>query len=85
MYSSPGDPPVNDFKPDQSRTTSAMLAALHDPKAEEAWAVFDARYRPVLIGFARNLGLSDEEAADVAQEVVRVDGLITGPAVVSFL
>ena len=61
---------MNDFAPDQSRTTSAMLAALHDPKAEEAWSAFDSRYRPILIGFARNLGLSDEEAADVAQETI---------------
>ena len=47
-----------------------MLVALHDPAATEVWEAFDRRYRPVLIGFARNLGLADEEAADVAQETL---------------
>ncbi len=61
---------MTDFDPDQSRTTSAMLAALHDPAEVAAWEAFDARYRPVLVGFARNLGLSDEESADVAQETL---------------
>jgi len=61
---------MNAFDPNISRTTTAMLAALHDPQANEAWEAFDRRYRSVLIGFARNLGLSDEEAADVAQETL---------------
>ena len=61
---------MSDFDPNNSRTTTAMLAALHDPAATAAWEAFDARYRPILHGFARNLGLSDEEAADVAQETI---------------
>lgn len=61
---------MTEFDPAVSRTTTAMLAALHDPAATAAWEAFDARYRPVLHGFARNLGLSDEEAADVAQETL---------------
>lgn len=61
---------LNTFDPNTSRTTTAMLAALHDSEATEAWEAFDRRYRSVLIGFARNLGLSDEEAADVAQETL---------------
>ena len=47
-----------------------MLDALHDPAAGAVWAEFDARYRPILIGFARNLGLDDADAADVAQETL---------------
>lgn len=58
------------FDPEESRTTTAMLAALHDPDEVAAWEVFDSRYRPVLIGFARNLGLSAEESADIAQETI---------------
>lgn len=61
---------MTEFDPAVSRTTTAMLAALHDPAATAAWEAFDARYRPILHGFARNLGLSDEEAADVAQETL---------------
>ena len=56
--------------PNASRTTTAMLHALHDPDALEVWNEFDARYRPVLIGFARNLGLDDADAADVAQDTL---------------
>lgn len=47
-----------------------MLHALHDPDAAGVWDEFDARYRPVLIGFARNLGLDDADAADVAQDTL---------------
>ena len=49
--------------PNLSKTTTAMLAALHDPSDAATWAEFDARYRPVLIGFARNFGLADAEVA----------------------
>jgi RNA polymerase sigma-70 factor (ECF subfamily) len=55
---------------DLTRTTTAMLEALHDSANEPAWEAFDARYRPILIGFARNLGLADVDAADVAQETL---------------
>lgn len=61
---------MSGFDPQISRTTTAMLAALHDPEAAAVWEAFDARYRPVLHGFARNLGLPDEQAADVAQETI---------------
>jgi len=47
-----------------------MLEALHDAANEPAWEAFDARYRPILVGFARNLGLTDSDAADVAQETL---------------
>ncbi|MDZ4752946.1 MAG: RNA polymerase sigma factor [Phycisphaerae bacterium] len=53
-----------------TRTTTAMLEALHDAANEPAWEAFDARYRPILVGFARNLGLTDSDAADVAQETL---------------
>lgn len=56
--------------PNLSRTTTAMLDALHNPSDVAAWEEFDVRYRPVLIGFARNLGLDDADAADVAQETL---------------
>jgi len=53
-----------------TRTTTAMLEALHDPANAEVWEAFDGRYRSILIGFARNLGLNDQDAADVAQETL---------------
>ncbi len=47
-----------------------MLSALHDAGDHAAWEAFDQRYRPILHGFARGLGLSDADAGDLAQEVV---------------
>jgi RNA polymerase sigma-70 factor (ECF subfamily) len=35
--------------------------------ADTAWSEIDARYRPVLLGFTRSLGLSQSDAEDAAQ------------------
>jgi len=53
-----------------TRTTTALLEGLLDPADHETWLAFDGRYRPVLIAFARRLGLSPEDAADAAQETL---------------
>lgn len=51
-------------------TTTALLDSLKDPSNAPIWDEFDARYRPILHGFARKLGLSQEDAADVAQQAM---------------
>lgn len=48
-------------------TTTQILDSLHDSKNTDIWLAFDQRYRPVLVAFARQRGLSEEDAADVAQ------------------
>ncbi len=53
-----------------TRTTTALLEALLDPADDEVWHDFDRRYRPILIAFARRLGLPDEDAADAAQDTL---------------
>ncbi|MHC5114474.1 MAG: RNA polymerase sigma factor [Planctomycetota bacterium] len=53
-----------------TRTTTALLDDLADPANEAIWETFDARYRPVLVGFARRLGFAAEDAADLAQEAL---------------
>lgn len=55
---------------DYDRTTTAMLEGLHDSGNERVWTEFDERYRPILIGFARSLGLRDADAADLAQDAI---------------
>lgn len=55
---------------DLERTTTALLVALHDSGNAEAWQAFDRRYRPILIGFARSCGLSEHDAAEVAQSTL---------------
>jgi RNA polymerase sigma-70 factor (ECF subfamily) len=53
-----------------TRTTTALLDDLTDATNEDAWRELDDRYRPVLVGFARRLGLSEVDAADAAQEAL---------------
>lgn len=53
-----------------TRTTTKLLDALHDPANEPAWIHLDARYRPVIIGMARRLGLSQTDAEEVAQQTL---------------
>ena len=52
------------------RTTTALLEGLVDGSNERVWLEFDERYRPILIGFARRMGLDDADAADMAQEAM---------------
>ncbi len=54
--------------PVATRTTTRLLEDLLDPAADQVWQEFDVRYRPILVGFARRIGFSEEDAADLAQE-----------------
>lgn len=49
------------------RTTTALLNGLHDPANHQAWGELDARCRPILLGVARRIGLTDAEAEDAVQ------------------
>ncbi len=51
-----------------SRTTTRLLDALRGGASEPAWSQIDARYRPVIRGLARRLGVPEGEADDVAQQ-----------------
>ncbi|MCA9291161.1 MAG: sigma-70 family RNA polymerase sigma factor, partial [Phycisphaerales bacterium] len=51
-------------------TTTLLLDGLRDESNEAAWCDFDRRYRPIIIAFARRLGLNEEDAADVAQSTL---------------
>jgi RNA polymerase sigma-70 factor (ECF subfamily) len=54
----------------QTRTTTHLLEGLRNPREDDIWRAFDARYRPIIIGFARRLGVDDTDAADVAQDTL---------------
>lgn len=54
----------------RTRTATILLEGLHDPANDDIWREFDARFRPVIVGFARSLGLSPADAADIAQETL---------------
>lgn len=49
-------------------TNTDLLLALKDQTNEQAWAALCARYRPVIISFARRLGLPEQDAQDAAQD-----------------
>jgi RNA polymerase sigma-70 factor, ECF subfamily len=53
-----------------TRTTTRLLDALREPSNEPAWAHIDARYRAVIAGLARRLGLGEADAEEVAQQTL---------------
>jgi RNA polymerase sigma-70 factor, ECF subfamily len=53
-----------------TRTTTRLLDALHDRSNELAWSHVDARFRPVIAGLARRLGLRESDADEVAQQTL---------------
>jgi len=55
---------------DFTQTTTGQLLALAGDSSDAAWQVFAERTRPVLQAVARRLGLSPEDADDVAQEAL---------------
>jgi RNA polymerase sigma-70 factor (ECF subfamily) len=56
--------------PGHMTTTTELLDGLHDRGNHAAWEEFDRRYRPILMGFLRRMGLDGTDAADVAQETL---------------
>jgi RNA polymerase sigma-70 factor (ECF subfamily) len=53
-----------------TQTSTLLLEGLRDPGNAPAWEEFDARYRPIVMGVARRVGLSEADAADAAQETM---------------
>lgn len=54
----------------KTSTTSLLLTGLLDPDNTEVWREFDDRYRPMILAYAMRLGLTSEDAADIAQDVL---------------
>jgi len=54
----------------RTATTTQLLQKLHDPRQEAVWREFDDRYRPIICRLGRRFGLTDDDAADVAQETL---------------
>ena len=53
-----------------SATNTALLIGLKDPGNGQVWEQFFTRYQPLLISFARRLGLNQTDAEDAAQEAL---------------
>ena len=53
-----------------SLTSATLLEGLRDAGNAPAWQRFNDRYRPLVLAFARKLGLDDNDAQDAAQETM---------------
>lgn len=53
-------------------TRASLLVRIRDLEDQEAWKEFVAIYTPLIYGHCRKHGLQEADAADVAQEVMRV-------------
>ena len=51
-------------------TTTQLLSGLKDPANGTAWTELDARYRPILVRFARQLGCAGDDAEELAQHTL---------------
>ena len=51
-------------------TRDSLLVQVKDPRNAEAWERFARIYRPVIYRLARNRGLQDADAQDLAQQVL---------------
>ena len=51
-------------------THVSLLESLRQPSAGEAWERFVRLYTPLLLHWARKLGLSEHDAADLVQDVM---------------
>jgi RNA polymerase sigma-70 factor (ECF subfamily) len=52
-----------------TKTPSSLLERLGQPFEPEAWARFVALYTPVIFAWGRSVGLQEQDAADLAQDV----------------
>lgn len=60
-------------------TSLSLLEAIRRSGDERAWREFFSRYGPMLVNFARKMGLSESDAADAVQEtLIAVHGAFAG-------
>ncbi len=53
-----------------SLTSTHLLDGLKDPHNQAVWGQYVERYRPLLVRYGRRLGLREDEAEDVAQQIL---------------
>lgn len=51
-------------------TSTSLLIALKNQENDGVWTTFCTRYQPLLLAFARKLGLTEHEAEDAAQDTL---------------
>jgi len=51
-------------------TSTTLLDGLRDPANRTIWTAYVERYRPLIVGYVRRLGIAEDEAEDVAQSAL---------------
>lgn len=51
-------------------TTTLLLDGLKEASNQSVWREFHERYGPIMLAFARKLGLSEEDASDATQDAM---------------
>ncbi|MBL9119988.1 MAG: sigma-70 family RNA polymerase sigma factor [Phycisphaerae bacterium] len=64
------NPPTSAGGEGNGVTTVELLGRLRSGGSESDWADLDRRYRPLAVAVARKLGLTQEDAEDVAQQAM---------------
>jgi RNA polymerase sigma-70 factor (ECF subfamily) len=54
------------------QTRPSLVLRVRDASDDAAWAQFVEIYTPLIYGYCRSRGLQDSDAADVAQEAMRM-------------
>ncbi|HKQ50369.1 MAG TPA: sigma-70 family RNA polymerase sigma factor [Phycisphaerae bacterium] len=55
-----------------TRTSTTLLAGLAETENHDAWRRFYARYTPMLLSYARRVGLSDADAQDAVSDSLTI-------------
>jgi len=60
----------NHMMPDLTKTTTTLLEGLFDQQNTQAWLVFNNRFFPMIVAYARRRGIQEADAEDIAQETL---------------
>lgn len=55
-----------------TRTSTTLLAGLAEPDNQTAWRRFFDRYTPMLLSYAKRVGLSDADAQDAVSDTLAI-------------
>jgi len=55
-----------------TQTSTNLLAGLAEPDNQDAWRRFYARYTPMLLSYAKRIGLSDADSQDAVSDTMTI-------------
>ncbi|GAB5404997.1 MAG: sigma-70 family RNA polymerase sigma factor [Aureliella sp.] len=64
------DPPAGTPQPEMRTSLTLLQSLTADPGNQTAWGQFVTRYQPLILQWCKRRGLDENDAADVAQDVM---------------